>query len=163
MQSKVKPNVRTRLIQAAVNLAYRHGFGSTTLADIAKEAKVPPGNLYYYFKTKEEIAEAIVDRRLSELQAVQLELGKLATSKERLCGLVFMWLKDQDMVVKYGCPVGTFCTELNKDGGKLAQRASKIFANLLAWVEVQFEEFCARSEARGHALNLVSVLQGVTV
>ena len=163
MQAQEKPSVRTRLIQAAVNLAYQHGFGSTTLADIAKEAKVPPGNLYYYFKTKEEIAEAIIEQRLSEIITVQQELGKLENPKERLCSLVLMWLKNQDDVVKHGCPVGTFCIELNKGGGKMAQKASKIFASLLAWVEAQFHEFCSKGEARGHALHLVSVLEGVTV
>lgn len=163
MQAQEKPSVRTRLVQAAVNLAYQHGFGSTTLADIAKVAQVPPGNLYYYFKTKEEIAEAIIEQRLSEILAVQQELGKLENPKERLCSLVLMWLKNQDDVVKHGCPVGTFCTELNKSGGKMAQKASKIFGNLLAWAEAQFHEFCPKGEARGHALHLVSVLEGVTV
>jgi TetR/AcrR family transcriptional regulator, transcriptional repressor for nem operon len=57
---------RTRLIQAAVTMAYRHGFGKTSLADIAEEAKVPLGNVYYYFKTKEAIGEAIVEQRLQE-------------------------------------------------------------------------------------------------
>jgi TetR/AcrR family transcriptional regulator, transcriptional repressor for nem operon len=163
MQAKLKISVQTRLIEAAMKLAYQHGFGSTTLADIAKEAKVPPGNLYYYFKTKEEIAEAIVERRLLELQAAQQELGKLMAPKERLCGLVSMWLKNQDVVIKYGCPVGTFCTELNKDGGKPAEKASKIFADLLAWVEGQFREFCAEGEAPGRAAHLLAVLEGVTV
>jgi hypothetical protein len=32
---------RTRLISAAVGLAYQNGFGATSLADIAREAKVP--------------------------------------------------------------------------------------------------------------------------
>jgi AcrR family transcriptional regulator len=163
MRTPAKIDVRTRLIQAAVNLAYQHGFGSTTLADIAKGARVPLGNLYYYFKTKEEIAGAIVEQRLSELSAMQQELGKLQAPKERLCNLMFMWLKNQDVVVKYGCPVGTFCTELNKDGAKQARSALRIFANLLDWVEAQFKEFCPEKAARGHAVHLVAVLQGVTV
>ena len=163
MPAKPKPNVRPRLIQAAAELAYQHGFGRTTLADIAKAAKVPAGNLYYYFKTKEEIAEAIVEQRLSELLAAQQELGKLKSPRERLCGLVLIWLKYHDTIIKNGCPVGTFCTELNKDGGKPARQASKIFSNLLAWTEAQFAEFCPGNEARGNAVHLVSVLQGVTV
>jgi len=53
---KSKTNNRTRLLQAAVKVTHRYGFDPMTLADIAKEARVPLGNLYYYFKTKEEIA-----------------------------------------------------------------------------------------------------------
>ena len=51
---------RSRLVSAAVGLAYQNGFEATSLADIAREAKVPLGNVYYYFKTKDEIGEAIV-------------------------------------------------------------------------------------------------------
>ena len=47
---------RTRLIEAADKLVQLQGFSQTTLADIAKKADVPLGNVYYYFKTKEEIA-----------------------------------------------------------------------------------------------------------
>ena len=61
---KTKTDKRSRLIQTAVKLAYRHGFRTTSLADIAEAAKVPVGNVYYYFKTKDEIGEAIVHQGL---------------------------------------------------------------------------------------------------
>jgi AcrR family transcriptional regulator len=48
---KRKADSRTRLLKAAEKITYRQGFGSTALADIAKEARVPLGNIYYYFKT----------------------------------------------------------------------------------------------------------------
>ena len=40
---------------------YRHGFRTTSLADIAEAAKIPVGNVYYYFKTKDEIGRPIVE------------------------------------------------------------------------------------------------------
>jgi AcrR family transcriptional regulator len=163
MQKRVKTDVRTRLIQAAVNLAHRRGFEHTTLVEIARAAKVPPGNLYYYFKTKGEIADAIVEQRLSELSAVQQELGRIQDPRERLCSLVRLRRINLETVSKYGCPVGTFCSELNKDGSQPAKNASKIFSNFLDWIEAQFQEFCSKAEARGHAVHLISVLQGVTV
>ena len=43
---------RERLIEAADKLIYEQTFHTTTLADIAKLADVPLGNVYYYFKTK---------------------------------------------------------------------------------------------------------------
>src|SRR6266436_1961921 len=60
---------RSRLLSAAVELTYQNGFEATSLADIAREAKVPLGNVYYYFKTKDEIGEAIVELRLPRLSA----------------------------------------------------------------------------------------------
>src|SRR5260370_39721159 len=60
---------RSRLVSAAVGLAYQKGFEATSLADIAREAKVPLGHVYYYFKTKGEIGEGILEMRAAELSA----------------------------------------------------------------------------------------------
>src|SRR5215467_8812233 len=85
---KFKPDSRSRLRRAAMDVSYRYGFGATTLADIAKEASVPLGNLYYYFKTKDDIGEAIVELRLERLRALLQELDQMESPKERLCGFV---------------------------------------------------------------------------
>ena len=53
---------RERLVGAACDLVYRLGAERTTLADIARAADVPLGNVYYYFRTKDDIfARAVVD------------------------------------------------------------------------------------------------------
>src|SRR5579883_46467 len=44
---------RAELVRAAKQLLHAQGFQRTTLADVARVAKVPLGNVYYYFKTKE--------------------------------------------------------------------------------------------------------------
>ena len=55
---------RDRLIQTAVTLVHQQGFHHTTLADIAQQAQVPLGTVYYFFKTKEAIGEALVEHYL---------------------------------------------------------------------------------------------------
>jgi len=72
-------------------------------------------------------------------------------------------LKHLDSIVKSGFPFWTFCTELNKAGGKSAQKATRLFSTLLAGVEAQFREFRPRSEAQTNAVHFVSALEGVTV
>src|SRR5437899_12206063 len=79
---KTKTDKRSRLIQTAVKLAYRHGFRTTSLADIAEAAKVPVGNVYYYFKTKDEIGEAIVEQRLLEFRALREQWDRAGSPKE---------------------------------------------------------------------------------
>ncbi|HEV2676067.1 MAG TPA: TetR family transcriptional regulator [Aliidongia sp.] len=50
------------IIEAALACFARSGFAKATLADIAHEASIRPGLLYYYFKSKEDlIAYAIQD------------------------------------------------------------------------------------------------------
>jgi AcrR family transcriptional regulator len=73
---KPQPDKRTRLIETAMKLAYRNGFRETSLADIAEAAHVPVGNVYYYFKTKEELGEAVVERRLGQFREFREEMAQ---------------------------------------------------------------------------------------
>ncbi|WP_343869414.1 alpha/beta hydrolase, partial [Dactylosporangium roseum] len=50
---------RDRLVRAACSLFHQRGVGHTSLADIAKTADVQIGNVYYYFKTKDDIIRAV--------------------------------------------------------------------------------------------------------
>ena len=63
---------RSSLIQSASKLTHQFGFNRTTLAEIAADAGVPLGNVYYYFRTKEAIGEALIEQRVKGVRA-QLE------------------------------------------------------------------------------------------
>src|SRR5271168_3334692 len=117
---------RSRLVSAAVSLAYQNGFGATSLADIAREAEVPLGNVYYYFKTKDEIGEAIVELRLAELSAQRQHWDEAGSPKDRLCASVEDVFENKDCLAQSGCQVGSFCSELHKAGGSVAIRATEI-------------------------------------
>ena len=48
-------------MESARALIHEQGVQRTTLADIAERADVPLGNVYYYFKTKDDLIGAVVD------------------------------------------------------------------------------------------------------
>ena len=154
---------RSRLLSAAVGLAYRNGFGATSLADIAREAEVPLGNVYYYFRTKDEIGEAIVELRLAQLSAQRERWDEAGSPKDRLCACVQGVFENKDFLAQHGCAVGTFCSELHKAGGSVATRATEIFARHLAWIESQFRALGKGKDSSGLAVHLLSALQGVSV
>jgi|SRR5215813_2227784 len=159
----VKTDNRIRLAQAALKVSYRRGFGNAALADIAKEARVPLGNVYYYFKAKEEIGDAVVDLRVSRLRKLLAELNKTRSPKERLCGFVQIKVDRREELARLGCPVGTLCSELHKDGGPLAEKATGLFVEALGWMEAQFRAIGKGAASRGLALHLLSATQGVSL
>ncbi len=163
MATKQNPDKRGRLIQAAMNLGYQHGFRQTSLADIAKEAKVPLGNVYYYFKTKEEIGAAIVATHLTQIKLLQQQLDTMYSPADRLCAFVQMTFDNRKMLARSGCPIGTLCTELHKEDGTLAKQSTALFTELLAYLEKQFQALHKRAEARGLAVHLLSALEGIAV
>lgn len=160
---KTKADNRTRLLQAAEKTTYRYGFGNTAIADIAKEARVPLGNVYYYFKTKDEIGDAIVRLRVSRFRKLLQEFDKAGSPKERLCAFVQIKIRNREELARNGCPVGTLCSELRKLGGTAADKSEILFATALDWMEKQFREIGKGVESRGLALHLLSATQGVSV
>jgi AcrR family transcriptional regulator len=59
---------RNELIDIAITLFARRGYESTTVADIVKKAHVAQGTFYYYFKSKDEILDGILDRTIKEVE-----------------------------------------------------------------------------------------------
>ena len=158
-----KTDKRALLMRAAMKLAYGQGFMQTSLADIANEANVPLGNVYYYFKTKEEIGEAIVDERLSQIKALHHELNQIASPEERLCAFIQQTFENRKMLQRGGCPIGTLCTELHKQHGALAKHSTVLFTELLNWLETQFGALDSDGDSHGLAVHLLSALQGIAV
>ena len=161
--TQMKADNRTRLLHAAEKVTYQYGFGPAAIADIAKVARVPLGNVYYYFKTKDEIGGAIVELRVSRFRKLLQELDKGRSPKERLCGFVQIKIKNREGLARGGCPVGTLCSELRKHGGPAARKSKVLFAEALAWMEKQFKAMGKGSDSRGLAIHLLSATQGVSV
>jgi len=163
MPSTEKPGKRVRLVQAALSLVYKNGFAETRLADIAEEAEVPPGNVYYYFKTKEEIGEAILEERLAQIQAFQQKLAAMDSAQERLSAFIQMTCNSRQMLAVGGCPIGSLCTELHKEKGALAEQSTVLFAQMLGWLKTQFEQLGRSADSQGLAVHLLSALEGIAV
>ncbi|MFZ2174736.1 MAG: TetR family transcriptional regulator [Rhodococcus sp. (in: high G+C Gram-positive bacteria)] len=54
---------KQRILEVAQRLLARHGWRSTTLAQIAREAGVTPAGLLHHFTSKEQLLNAVLDAR----------------------------------------------------------------------------------------------------
>src|SRR5947199_10660538 len=109
---------RDRLIEAAKIMFYQQGVTGTTLADIAQQAEVPLGNIYYHFRTKEALVEAVIQARLQEVQSLFAQLDRHPDPLQRLLGLLAAERESEDWLARYGCPFGSLTEELNKGDGR---------------------------------------------
>ncbi len=69
---------RIRVLDAAAKTFRRKGYAGTTLNDIAKAAEMQAGSLYYYFGSKDELLEEVLDIGISRVHEAVEE------SQERL-------------------------------------------------------------------------------
>jgi AcrR family transcriptional regulator len=154
---------RIRLVEAAADLAHRRGFREASLAEIAEQAGVPLGNVYYYFKTKDALAEALIERWREEMRTARAAWDAAGDPVERLEACIDVAARGREAVAKSGSPIGGLCTELGKTGGPLAEKARVLFREQLDWIETQLHELGAGAEAPALAVHLLSGLQGAAV
>ncbi|UCF09236.1 MAG: helix-turn-helix transcriptional regulator, partial [Thermoplasmata archaeon] len=59
---------REELMDVAEKLIIKKGFEKTTVSDIVKKAKVAQGTFYYYFESKDDVLNAIINRFAVEME-----------------------------------------------------------------------------------------------
>ncbi len=153
---------REALVRAAVRVFHEQGVEKTTLGDIARTAEVPLGNVYYYFKTKDQLVEAAVDAHCQQLDALTARLDELPDPAARLKALVAGWVDQRETAARFGCPFGTLATELDKRDDGLDLAAARVMRALIDWVESQFARL-GRADAAALAVELVAAYQGMSV
>ncbi len=153
---------RVRLVEAADKLFYEQGVNITTLANIAALAEVPLGNVYYYFKSKESIVLAVIERRRQAIQA-QFASWEALNNKGRLKSFIEHNATQGVEVVSFGDWLGSLCQELCKHSGEIATAASGLLKDVLHWCEAQFKEMGKGEKSHTLALSLLSGLQGTSL
>ncbi len=79
---------RTLVIDAAVRLVASRGFSATSVDDIAAEAGVAKGSVYYNFTSKSDILEAALDEGTARLRAALSEARDAAPDAGRVDAMV---------------------------------------------------------------------------
>ena len=153
-----------RIIEAASMLFYQQGFNQTSFSEIADEARIPRGNFYYYFKSKDDILAAVIDDRIKRIRTMLGEWDTQYTSpRDRLHRFLTMLLKSEEELVRYGCPIGSLAVELSKTQLAMQSKAKDMFDVFVEWLIPQFEALGHQSDARQLALRLLAKGQGVSV
>jgi AcrR family transcriptional regulator len=90
-----KDNIREQIVQAAKKRFSHFGYAKTTMAEVANDCAMSPGNLYRFYPGKLDIAEAIATedytKHLDHMRKLAVTPGKLAP--ERLHDLLFEELR----------------------------------------------------------------------
>ncbi|SAL71810.1 TetR family transcriptional regulator [Caballeronia peredens] len=119
---------RTRLLDIALELFARQGIGETTLGAIAREAGVTPAMVHYYFKTRDQLLDMLIDERFVPLRA---ELARVfndpdAEPVETLRAFVETLVAT---VEKHPWFAALWVREVISEGGMLRQRMAERFGD----------------------------------
>lgn len=141
---------RERLTQAAITLARAHGLEATTLAAIATEAGVAQGSVYYYFKTKADVAQAVADGVAESLASARTTLGPEPT--DALVGFLNAYVDDAAAICAHGSLLATASAGTDSD------RAHR---ETIDWLAERFGDLGFAAEAaRARAVHLLAGIEG---
>ena len=155
-----RPGKRERLIAAASRLLHQQGVERTTLADIAKAADVPVGNVYYYFKAKDDVVGAVIEAHVQQIKTTLAAIeARHRSPKPRLKAFVREFTAQSEIVAQFGCPLGSLCSELDKRVTEPGLPAAELMRLPIEWAEGQFRSL-GRADARDLAFDLLAAYEG---
>lgn len=111
------PDVRTRIVMAAMELFWAKGYNSTSIADILSRTQLNAGSLYHVFPGKQDVLVAVLEAYRDGLYAnlVDPAWEGVEDPVERIFALLarYRWLiLETDCT--YGCPIGSLALELHE-------------------------------------------------
>src|SRR6266536_5742405 len=140
---------RDQILDAAARLIHLQGYHCTSLDDVLRESGVGKGNFYYYFRSKEDLGYAIIDRVIQGFIERTLHPIFADTSGDPIAQVhafldrVLDSQRQRNCVG--GCPMGNLASELSDVHEGFRQRLAAIFAE---WRRTLIEAL-ARGNERG--------------
>ena len=153
---------REHIVEEADRLFYQQGYEHTSFADIAQAVRISRGNFYYHFKTKDEILDAVINARLASTRKM-LEQWEIDGDQpaDRIRSFIHLLIANRADIKRYGCPVGTLCSELAKLNHASQGEANQLFTLFRTWLRRQFALLGREADADALAMHLLARSQGV--
>lgn len=138
-------DTRHRIVEAAMELFWLKGYGSTSIADILSRSQVNSGSLYYFFPGKQDVLVAVLEAYRDGIGRMLLEpaWSGVEDPVERVFALLASYRRALvETECTYGCPIGSLALELHEPDPPVRELMA---ANFTAWVDAV--EACIRSAA----------------
>ncbi|MBZ0263071.1 TetR/AcrR family transcriptional regulator [bacterium] len=153
-------DTKQRIIEAAQILFWEKGYHATGVAEIQKRAEVHSGSFYHFFKSKEELLEAVLEFYLQLLYPVVMapSFEKYDDPIERIFG-VLAGYRTQLIETNFtlGCPIGKLASEVEKEQVRARQLINANFEGWKKHIADCFEEANIRIGVAHNSMNLANL------
>lgn len=152
IETKVKDGrtIKDGIISVAARIIHVKGYNSTSVDDVLREAGIGKGNFYYYFKSKEDLGYAILDRAIRSFVERTLDPcfsdphGNRLKQVRRFLDSVRETQRERKCVG--GCPMGNLASELSDVHEGFRARLAEVFTLWRARLTQALEEGQARGD-----------------
>lgn len=158
---------RERIVQAAMELFWLKGYGSTSIADILSRSQVNSGSLYHVFPGKQDLLVAVLEAYRDGIGPMLLEpaWAGIADPVDKVFALLG---KYRSLIVEtecgYGCPIGSLALELHEADPAVRRLLAENFEGWVGAVGSCLEEARGRfppgTDLRALAELVLTVMEG---
>ncbi|MFB3816632.1 MAG: TetR/AcrR family transcriptional regulator [Candidatus Methylomirabilales bacterium] len=138
---------KEHILDAATRLIHLRGFHNTSIDDILRESGVGKGNFYYYFKSKDELGFATVERAAAQIRE-QLIARSFAPGRdpwEQLEAFLELVVSLAHQTrCQGGCPLGNLAIEMSDIHEEFRCRLHRAFEEVRGHIEAALRQ--ARAE-----------------
>jgi AcrR family transcriptional regulator len=136
-----RPDTRARILDAALDVFSEHGFEGSSLQEIADRLDLTKAALYYYFRSKDELLEALVEPAITGLEeildACSGERDTPARRKEFMKQYLDYFLRQRRLIAYISRDLATLAHPALSAGSE--ERRSRMYA-ILAGSDLDFNE-----------------------
>ncbi len=162
---------RERIVRAAADLFHLHGYYHTSIDAILRRAEVKKGNLYFHFRTKEEIGYAVVESFADQFgKMFTATTAAASTLREQIHAFFGAMEKYHvDNHFRGGCPFGNLALEMGDNHPGIADHVDTVFRYFEGQISALVEQAKGRGEVRAEvdsrqvAQFILSTFEGATL
>jgi AcrR family transcriptional regulator len=159
---KVVEDRKEQILDAAMRVFAQKGFTRATNKDIAREAGITPGLIYYYFESKEAVLQAIIEQR-SPLQVMgSISEEMLAKPPEQFLRYIITRILDilesEQFIGMIRVLLPEVMLDVHSSDSQIVQTAQGAFRRIGIFLSQYLEAKIANGELRPFAVQLATQL-----
>ena len=149
---------RSEILDVSYDLMLENGYEGTGIQDIIEKINATKGCLYYHFKSKREIAAAVIQEIIKP--AYINNWGDIYKADDPISEIIKViddiYSKNGKILAKNGCPVGNLMLELSTKDEILSKHINEIIALWQSFIEKALEKARSNGIIKNN-LNIKSI------
>jgi TetR/AcrR family transcriptional regulator, transcriptional repressor for nem operon len=163
-------DTRAKIVEAAMELFWLKGYGSTSIADILSRSQVNSGSLYHFFPGKQDVLIAVLESYRDNIHEMLLKPAWAGVDDpiERIFALLKLYRTlIVDTECEYGCPIGSLALELHEPDRAVRERLAENFAGWVRAIRACLDEAGPRlpadTDRQALAEFVLTVMEGAVM
>ena len=155
-------DAKPRLLEAALDLVWSRSYGAVTVDDICEQAGVKKGSFYYFFKSKDELVAAALDRKWDEVRPNYDRIFSASVPPlDRLRGFFdYIYQHQDELRLRHdcvlGCPFSSIGTEIIAADKTLKESVQRMIKAKIRYIDQALRDLQADGQLVGQDTTLLA-------